>query len=123
MSKRTLKGMVHMITMLISIAHIDIGEYKQTCKYLETTPQYPVLASFFPRYEREIPKNIPDNPPKIVPEYPTKKKMPGCLYSHLSSIIFGISEKIPENMPKVWGKKTYFTKKILVNHKSQISPR
>ena len=40
MSNRTLKGVVLMITMLISISHIDIGEYKQTFKYLETSQRF-----------------------------------------------------------------------------------
>ena len=38
--------MVHMITMLTSIAYIDIGEYKTPFRYLETTPRYTVLAPF-----------------------------------------------------------------------------
>ena len=33
-----LKGMVHMLTMLTYIAHVNIGEYKKKFKYPETTP-------------------------------------------------------------------------------------
>ena len=53
---------VHMISMFTSIAHIDIGEYKKTFKYLETTPNYPVLGFLYPKNKREIPKKLPDNP-------------------------------------------------------------
>ena len=35
-----------MITMLTSIEHIDIGEYKNYFKCPETTPFLPVLVSF-----------------------------------------------------------------------------
>ena len=48
MQNISLKGMVHMIKMLTSIAHIDIGEYKPPFKYFKTTPFTPTLLLFVP---------------------------------------------------------------------------
>ena len=41
-----LKGIVHVITMLTSLGHIDIGEYKKPFEYMKITPLYPVLTPF-----------------------------------------------------------------------------
>ena len=53
--------MVHVITMLTSIAHIYIGEYKNTLNTLEKKKKlYPVLTQFFyPKNKREIQKKWP----------------------------------------------------------------
>ena len=61
-----------MITMLTSIAHIAIGENKNSFKYLETKTNYPVLPPFCSlkvsvRSSKNclaIPKKMPDNPKK-----------------------------------------------------------
>ena len=61
----SLKGWVYMITILTYIAHIDIGEYKHSFKYLETTPSLHFFGFFLnPENRREIEKNMPDNPKK-----------------------------------------------------------
>ena len=58
-----LKGMVHMITMLTYIAQIYMGEYKNPLKCPETTPCYPVLASFCTLI-------ISVRSQKVMPDYP-----------------------------------------------------
>ena len=54
-----------MFTMLTSIAYIDIGGYKNTFQYLENTPNYPVLATFWTlKVSVRTFKMLPDNPQK-----------------------------------------------------------
>ena len=102
-----------MITMLIPVADIDIGEDNKSFKNIETISRHAVLAPFlYPKNKREIPKKLPEDQNKI----PISKKNlhddlkneadnhPADLYctvlfSKLSDMFFGITETITENMP------------------------
>ena len=55
-------GMVHMINMFTSIAHMVIGKYKNPSKYFETTP----LPFVYHGNRRQIPKLFFDNPKKCL---------------------------------------------------------
>ena len=50
-----LKGMAHIITMLTSIEHIDIGEYKKPLHTLKASPFTRFLLLFFPKNKHQIP--------------------------------------------------------------------
>ena len=61
-TKTSLKGMVHMITMLTYIPQIDIEDYKTLLNVL-IQPWLPCFGIFLnPKNKLEIPKMMPDNP-------------------------------------------------------------
>ena len=99
-----LEGMVHLTTMLISIEHINIGGQKKLW-IPWNQPCYHVLVIFCTLKISVRSQKMAGRSQKKMPDYPIKtawqsqRSMADSLYSHVSGMIFGISEKIPENMP------------------------
>ena len=92
------KGMVHMITLLTSIAHWHWHwKLQKSFKHLKTTPFYSLLAHCTLKISVISPKNMPDGPKKDVQQSKKKgpdnpKKVSKSPSSHLSGLTSGISE-------------------------------